>query len=213
MVPAVHRRRARAECLFEERSRFDAHGVTARFVAMGHRSGPFTVQILVERAAEGDVENLNPTADRENRQPARARGRDERQLCGVAHGIDLAEAGMRRRSVTSGGDVLTTGEHESAYGGEGGAGAISREHRRHGQGDEAGALQCTNICGVQGDTLAAIDQAAWRRYSNGRSRAHEVWGAGPPNKGQRGLFTLAQSTRTPYRFSAVLIPMIVPLAG
>src|SRR3989441_8977062 len=165
MVPAVHRRRARAECLFEERSRFDAHGVTARFVAMGHRSGPFTVQILVERAAEGDVENLNPTADRENRQPARARGRDERQLCGVAHGIDLAEAGMRRRSVTSGGDVLTTGEHESTYGGEGGARAVSREHPPARPGGEAGALQGTPGCGGPGGPLPAIDQAGRGRYN------------------------------------------------
>ena len=104
---------------------------------------------------------------------------------------------MRRRAVASGGDVFTTGEHEPAHGREGGAGAIGRQHRRNGKGNQAGAFEGANVGGIQGDALAALDQAAGRRHSNRGSRFHDVWDAGPPNKGQRGLLTLAQSTRTP----------------
>src|SRR2546428_13747565 len=94
MVPAFPRRRGGAEGWLEGRIRLDAYGMTGGFVAMGHRSRPLTVQILGERAAEGYVENLNPAPDRENRKPARARGRDQRQLCRAARGIFRAEAGL-----------------------------------------------------------------------------------------------------------------------
>src|SRR5207249_11781653 len=73
MVAAIHGGRARTQGTLEERPRFDAHGVTARFVTVGHGSRPLAVQILVEGAAEGDVENLNAAADRENRETAGAR--------------------------------------------------------------------------------------------------------------------------------------------
>ena len=104
---------------------------------------------------------------------------------------------MRRRAVAIGSDVFTAREDEAPHDGERGAGPIGRQHGRNGQGDEARALERANIRGVQGDALAAIDEAARRRHSDGWRRAHDVGVAGPPNKGQRGLLTLAQSTRTP----------------
>src|SRR3977135_4121749 len=103
--------------------------MTARSAAVGHRARPLAIQILVERPTEGHIENLNPATDRENRKSARARGRDERQLGRVAHGIHLAEPGMWRRAVAIGGDVFTTGEDESPHSGESGAGPISRHTR------------------------------------------------------------------------------------
>src|SRR5207302_11457851 len=105
MVPAVHRGQARAERSFQERSRLDAHRMAEGFVAVRHGAWPLATQILVERAAKGDVENLNSTADRENGHAARARDRDERHLRRIAYGIDSTEAGMRRRPVTIGSDV------------------------------------------------------------------------------------------------------------
>ena len=154
------------------------------FVAVRHGAWPLATQILVERAAKGDVENLNSTADRENGHAARARDRDERHLRCIAYGIDSTEAGMRRRSVTIGSDVFTACEHESAHCRERGAGPISRQHRRKGQGDETRALERANVRGVQGDALAAIDEAARRRHGDRSRRPHDVWDAGPPNKGQ-----------------------------
>src|SRR5712671_33478 len=120
---------------------------------------------------------------------------------------------MRHRSVAIRSDVFTAGQHEAPYDRECGAGMIRRQHGWDGQRHETRALERANISGVEGDTLAAFDEAARRRHSHGWRRAHDVWDAGPPSKGQRGLLTLAQSTRTPYRFSAVLPPMIVPIAG
>src|SRR5712672_2958315 len=94
MVAAVHRGRAGAERAFEERSRFHAHGMAARLIAVGYRARTLALQILIQRAAQGDVENLDATTDRENRKVAGARSRDKRQLRGIAHWIDISQPGM-----------------------------------------------------------------------------------------------------------------------
>src|SRR6266568_3015927 len=196
MMAAVHRRRAHAEGALEERSGRDAHRMLARLVAVRHGAGPLAIQILIQGAAERDVEDLNAPTDRENRQAARARRRNERELGGVTHGIDIAQARMRRRPVAVRRDVFTTREHQPADRCEGGS--FERAHVRR----------------VQCDAIAAIDHAARRGHGNWLSLRHDVGvGAEPPNNGQRGLLTLAQSTRTPYRFRTVLPPMTVPIAG
>src|SRR6266487_4765005 len=214
MMAAVHRRRAHAEGALEERSGRDAHRMLARLVAVRHGAGPLAIQILIQGAAERDVEDLNATTDRENRQAARARRRNERELGGVTHGIDIAQARMRRRPVAVRRDVFTTREHQPADRCEGGSGAVGGQHRWDCEGNKAGSFERAHVRRVQCDAIAAIDHAARRGHGNWLSLRHDVGvGAEPPNNGQRGLLTLAQSTRTPYRFRTVLPPMTVPIAG
>src|SRR2546425_2252471 len=130
------------------------------------------------------------------------------------HGIDVAKARMRGRAVAAGRDVFTTGEHQSPDAGEGGSGAIRGQHGWDGERNETRAFGGADVRRVEGDALAAIDDPARRGHGNRMSLRHDVGGgAEPPNKGQRGLLTLAQSTRTPYKFRTVLPPMMVPIAG
>src|SRR5437762_3478447 len=99
-----------------------------RLIAVRHQAGPLAVQILIQRTAERDVEDLNAAADRENRQAARARRGDERELGGVTHGIDIAQAGMRRRPVAVRRDVFATREHQPTDRREGGSGTVGGHH-------------------------------------------------------------------------------------
>src|SRR5207249_9256832 len=62
MVPAVHGRRTSAEGPLEQRPGIDPHRVITRFIVR-HRTRPLTVQILIQSASEGDVEDLNAAAD------------------------------------------------------------------------------------------------------------------------------------------------------
>src|SRR5207245_9033072 len=77
MMAAVHRCRTHAKGTFEKRPGRDAHCVLARLVAVRHGTGPLAVEVLVEGAAERDVEDLTAATDRENRQAARPPRFDE----------------------------------------------------------------------------------------------------------------------------------------
>ena len=118
---------------------------------------------------------------------------------------------MWGRTISLGCNVLTSRENEPADALESSGGAIGREHRRNRERHEAGALECAYVGRVQSHALATMFRSARRRDCNGRWR-HDVADAGP-KRGQRGLLTLNQSTRTPYRFSALLPPIIVPIRG
>ena len=61
----------------------------ARLIAVRHGTGALTVQVLIQRAAERDVEDLDAAADCENGQPALGRGLDECDLRGVAISVDF----------------------------------------------------------------------------------------------------------------------------
>ena len=70
-------------------------------------------EVLMECAAEGDVENLRTSADAEQRQPARQRPADQGQFPCVA--IARRFVGARVRSLTVGGgvDVAAAGDHQT----------------------------------------------------------------------------------------------------
>jgi hypothetical protein len=71
-------------------------------------------QVLIQRSAERDIEDLDSATDREHRQASITRGLEQREFGCVARRVDFAELRMRRRAVTFGIDVLAPGEQETA---------------------------------------------------------------------------------------------------
>ena len=61
----------------------------ARLVAVRHGTGALAVQVLIQRAAERYVEDLDASADGEDGQPPLGRRLDERDLRGVASSVDF----------------------------------------------------------------------------------------------------------------------------
>jgi hypothetical protein len=72
------------------------------------------VDLLVQRAAEGDVEFLQPPADRQHRQAGGNRGADQRQRHGIAPRILGRTLRMRRATVERGLDVGTAAGQDDA---------------------------------------------------------------------------------------------------
>ena len=80
---------------------------------MLQRAGDLRRDVLHERAAAGDVQHLHAAADGENRQIARAGGRDEGDLELVARRIDVLDPLMRRLAVSRGLDVAAAGQQQA----------------------------------------------------------------------------------------------------
>jgi hypothetical protein len=76
---------------------------------------PLRRDVLHERAAQGDVEDLDATADRERGQRASAGRLDERDLERVAPVVGVAQLGVRRTPVATGAHVLAAGEDETSH--------------------------------------------------------------------------------------------------
>ena len=118
MVVRVHSHRSGPGRRGEARAGRDAHvvradiPVTRRIVV--HLRRPLARQILIQRPAERDVQNLRPAANRKQRELARAGGFDQREFGRVARRIDFAEFRMRRGAVARGIDVLTAGDQQPA---------------------------------------------------------------------------------------------------
>jgi len=94
-------------------------------------------QVLVQRAAEEHVEQLQPAADRQHRQLAVEDGRQQRQLAIVARPVD-ADGRVRLLAVQRRVDVGAAGEHERVHpGGDvqrvGARGDVHRQCARRGQ--------------------------------------------------------------------------------
>ena len=70
-------------------------------------------QVLVQRAAAGDVQHLQAAADAEQRQPAFERRRDERELGGVAGRAHAAGLRVRLRAERGRVDVPAARQDES----------------------------------------------------------------------------------------------------
>src|SRR5689334_14834991 len=68
--------------------------------------------VLRERAAERDVENLTAPAHSEDRQVARERGTDERELEGISLRLGGGEQRMRVLAIARRLDVPAGGEHD-----------------------------------------------------------------------------------------------------
>jgi hypothetical protein len=115
VVVAVHVERARADLLREAAPRVDLDGVlgedaAADPVALGaERFG----QVLVQRAAVGDVRELQPAADREHGDAALLRTAQERQLPRVAVGAGRIGERMPVRAVQFGLHVEPAREDQS----------------------------------------------------------------------------------------------------
>ena len=71
------------------------------------------VEVLHERAPEGDVQQLGATAHAQHRQPPLERGADQRQLPVVATALDLTEVRMRVLAVQRRVGVGATGHHQA----------------------------------------------------------------------------------------------------
>ena len=70
------------------------------------------VHLLVQRAAEGDVQFLDATADRQHRHPPRDRRADQRQRGGVAGGVVQFGRLARAASVMIRVDVARAAGHQ-----------------------------------------------------------------------------------------------------
>ena len=95
VVTAVDGRRTRAECALEQGSRGNANLVTQCLVAVRYGTGSLAIQVLIECATQGDIENLDAAANREDRQPALSRPVDQRKFRGIARRVDVAKARVR----------------------------------------------------------------------------------------------------------------------
>ena len=95
-------------------SRHGAHRQSAEHAVAGTMTGVAENlgQILVQRAAEGDVEHLRATADAQHRQSSVQRGPQQRELPGVAVGARLIGGRVRLLAVGGGVEVVTAGDHQ-----------------------------------------------------------------------------------------------------
>jgi GMP synthase-like glutamine amidotransferase len=89
------------------------HGDVARHLEAGVAVTCVRGQILDQRAAECDVQNLDATADTEDRQTRGARDLDQRELPRVALGLGCPAPGLPLLAVPGGIDVGATAEDES----------------------------------------------------------------------------------------------------
>lgn len=96
-------------------ARDDLHGDTAVHAGCGSVTGVAedVGQVLVETAAEVDVEDLHAAADPEERQAAVEGGGDQRELGLVAEVAHVAGLGMRGFAVVGRVDVTTAGDDEA----------------------------------------------------------------------------------------------------
>ena len=93
-------------------------------------------QVLIERPAAGDVEDLHPAADAEQRDPALERASRQRDLEVVTVGIGPDRLRMRLRAVALGVDVGAASQHQRVetveqLAGLLGRAAVGRQHRDH----------------------------------------------------------------------------------
>ena len=93
-------------------------------------------QVLIERPAAGDVEDLHPAADAEQRHPTLESPLREGDLEPVAVGVASDRFGMGLRALALGVDVGTPSEDECVESVEQlgrvlGRPAVGRQHRHH----------------------------------------------------------------------------------
>src|SRR2546429_1832542 len=213
MVAAVDAAAHPPEGVTEQALGLDAPGLAGGRGGVVDRAAPALArEVLVQRSAQGDVQDLDAATDGEDRKPAPLRAGDERQLDGITGGIGFAELGVRRRAVAGRLDVLASGEHQPLDAVEGGARGVGLEHRWHEQGHEAGAREGAHVRDVEGDAFPTAVGATRRAYRD--DFGHGVGaGTGEPRSGQCGLETPGQSTRTPYRGMVLSPPLTVPSCG
>jgi dihydrofolate synthase/folylpolyglutamate synthase len=120
--------------------------------------------VLMQRAAGRDREELHPAADAERRDPAVERGSRQGEVEGVALGIEQLERGVGRLAVSGGIHVGAAHQHEAVEQVEIGrdgvvVGAGRRRECRQQQRQAAGAAHAARIVGIQGERLAVAELA------------------------------------------------------
>ena len=90
-------------------ARCGEHRITGLVPAVSHDIG----QVLVQSAAQCDVENLCAAADAEHRQSTFQRARQQREFPLVAVVAGFVGLGVRRLAVSRRVDVLATGDHQA----------------------------------------------------------------------------------------------------
>ena len=112
MVATVHDEGRGADRLGEQGVGRDPQRVAPALVAVVDGTGTLARQVLIERPAQRDVQDLDAAADREDRLGLGPGLADQRELDRVARRVHLAEGGVRRRPVAGRRDVLAPGQHQ-----------------------------------------------------------------------------------------------------
>src|ERR1043166_3312074 len=213
MVAAVDARAHRPEGAMQQGVRLDAQPVASGRVGVIDRPpAAFAREVLVQRPAQGHVQDLDAATDGEDGEPAALRAGDERELDGIAGGIGFAEPGMRRGAIARRVDVLPAGEHQPLHPVEGGARGLGVEHRWHQEGHEAGAGEGAHVRDVEGDAFPTAVGAARRAHRDDFDHGVAA-GEGEPRSGQLGWEPPRQPPRTPYSGMVLSPPLTVPSCG
>ena len=118
-------------------------------------------EVLVERAAAGDVHDLHPAADAEERQVALHRAAGQRELEGVALGHRPDRLRVRRLAVAGGVHVGPAGEQQAVEQVEQAVGVLDRGRvRREQERDPAGGLDGVDVAAGEEDGLRVPDAPA-----------------------------------------------------
>ena len=121
---------------------------------VGERVRTLAGDVLDERAAEGDVEQLDPAADREHRAPVRARGIEQRDLGLVALDADVGDGRVARGAVAGGVHILAAGEEQGVRRVDDASGVVGALERRHEDREAAGLLDGARVRQARGARAA-----------------------------------------------------------
>src|SRR5207253_8302382 len=95
------------------RMRLDPQGVAHASIGVVDRPGTLAREILIQGAAERDVQDLEATTNGEQREAAALGTCDERELDCVAPRVRFPELGVRLGPVAGGLDIFAAAEHEA----------------------------------------------------------------------------------------------------
>src|SRR5579872_4458983 len=88
--------------------------LSSRFSAVvSDRTGMLAGDVLNQRATQSDIQHLYAATDRERRQSPLPRPVEQRQLRGIAPGMNGAQVRMGLGAIPRGCDVLAAGQHQS----------------------------------------------------------------------------------------------------
>jgi hypothetical protein len=175
VVDGVYGERLRTEDRCEARRGIDAHAVHAGISLVVHlvRRNVLALgrQILHERSAQSDIDDLNAAADREGRHAERVSPGEQGKLGVVTGAVDRSKLRVRRRSVPRRVDVLATRQYESSNDIENPERGVGVVERRHDDGHEPDRFECVHVRRIQSNALNALDKArGCRDGDDGRSR-------------------------------------------
>jgi len=163
LVSAVHAGRARAEAIREPCARVDADAVAGVGIRelVGLRAGEIRLEVVVQRPAVDEGQQLHPVADAENRQLARQRGGEDGGVGSelrLRHRLELdrRRIRVRRREVVAARNQQTVEPGDQRVG----VGAQRQvDGNRAGLGQRGGVGGVDVLVGVAGLPAAAFIEA------------------------------------------------------